>query len=88
VQFADGRKATNLDRPPSYDPEQEPDRPVPLQQGGGVAVPAPHGRWSIGCGRCSGDQAAPANFSRSTKVNWPVVGAIGGAGFQAAFRYR
>jgi hypothetical protein len=36
----------------------------------------------------SGDQAAPANFRRSTKVNWPVVGAIGGAGFQAAFRYR
>jgi hypothetical protein len=33
VQFADGRKATNLDRP-SYDPEQEPDRPVLLQQAG------------------------------------------------------
>lgn len=34
VQFADGRKATNLDEP-SYDPEHEPDRPVLLQQGGG-----------------------------------------------------
>jgi hypothetical protein len=36
----------------------------------------------------SGDQAAPANFSRSTNSNVPVLGAIGGAGFQAAFRYR
>jgi hypothetical protein len=36
VQFADGRKATNLDRP-SYDPKHEPDRPVLLQQGGGGA---------------------------------------------------
>ena len=35
-----------------------------------------------------GDQAAPAYFSSSTKPNWPVVGAIGGAGFQAASRYR
>jgi hypothetical protein len=35
VQFADGRKATNLDRPP-HDPEgQEPDRPVLIQHGGG-----------------------------------------------------
>jgi hypothetical protein len=35
VQFADGRKATNLDRPP-YDPEgQEPDPPVLNQHGGG-----------------------------------------------------
>jgi len=34
VQFADGRKATNLDRP-AYDPEQEPDRPVLFQHGGG-----------------------------------------------------
>jgi hypothetical protein len=35
VQFADGRKATNLDRPP-YDPgEQAPDRPVLHQHGGG-----------------------------------------------------
>jgi hypothetical protein len=34
VQFADGRKATNRDRP-AYDPDQEPDRPVLLQQGGG-----------------------------------------------------
>lgn len=34
VQFADGRAVTNLDSP-SYDPEQEPDRPVLLQQGGG-----------------------------------------------------
>jgi hypothetical protein len=35
VQFADGRKATNLDRPP-YDPEgQAPDRPVLNQHGGG-----------------------------------------------------
>jgi hypothetical protein len=34
VQFADGRKATNLDRP-SYDPEHEPDRPVLSQHGGG-----------------------------------------------------
>ena len=36
----------------------------------------------------SGDQAAPAYFRRSTKVNWPVAGAIGGAGFQAASKYR
>jgi Na+/melibiose symporter-like transporter len=36
----------------------------------------------------SGGQAAPAYFSRSTKPNWPVAGAIGGAGFQAEFRYR
>jgi hypothetical protein len=34
VQFADGRKATNLDRP-SDDPEHEPDRPVLSQHGGG-----------------------------------------------------
>jgi hypothetical protein len=34
VQFADGRKATNLDRP-FHNPEQEPDRPVLLQHGGG-----------------------------------------------------
>jgi hypothetical protein len=34
VQFADGPKATNLDRR-AYDPDQEPDRPVLLQQGGG-----------------------------------------------------
>ena len=34
VQFADGRKATNLDRP-SYDPEHEPDRPVLSEHGGG-----------------------------------------------------
>jgi hypothetical protein len=34
VQFADGRKATNLGRP-SYDPEQEPDRPALSQHGGG-----------------------------------------------------
>jgi hypothetical protein len=35
VQFADGRKATNLDRP-DYDPEgPAPDRPVLIQQGGG-----------------------------------------------------
>ena len=34
VQFADGRKATNLDRP-AYDAEQEPDRPVLNQHGGG-----------------------------------------------------
>jgi hypothetical protein len=35
VQFADGRKATNLDRPP-YDPEgQEPDRPVLIEHGAG-----------------------------------------------------
>jgi hypothetical protein len=34
VQFADGRKATNLDRP-SYDPEHEPDHPVLSQHGGG-----------------------------------------------------
>jgi hypothetical protein len=33
-------------------------------------------------------QAAPAYLSRSTKVNWPVAGAIGGAGFQAGSRYR
>jgi hypothetical protein len=32
-------------------------------------------------------QAAPANLSRSAKVNLPVVEAIGGAGFQAASRY-
>jgi hypothetical protein len=35
VQFADGRKATNLDRS-DYDPEgPTPDRPVLIQQGGG-----------------------------------------------------
>jgi hypothetical protein len=35
VQFADGRKATTLDRPP-HDPEgQEPDRPVLREHGGG-----------------------------------------------------
>jgi hypothetical protein len=34
VQFADGGKATNLDRP-SYDPEHEPDRPVLREHGGG-----------------------------------------------------
>jgi hypothetical protein len=35
VQFADGRKAINLDHP-SYDPEgQEPDRPVLREHGGG-----------------------------------------------------
>jgi hypothetical protein len=34
VQFADGRKATNLDQPP-YDPEHEPDRPVLHRHGGG-----------------------------------------------------
>jgi hypothetical protein len=34
VQFADGRKVTNLDQPP-YDPEHEPDRPVLHQHGGG-----------------------------------------------------
>jgi hypothetical protein len=34
VQTADGRKATNLDRP-SYDPDQEPDRLVLNQHGGG-----------------------------------------------------
>jgi hypothetical protein len=49
VQFADGRKATNLDEP-SYDPEHEPDRPVLLQHGGAVA--APHGTWSTGRGHC------------------------------------
>ena len=34
VQFADGRKATNLDQP-ADDPEREPDRPVLSQYGGG-----------------------------------------------------
>ena len=34
VQFADGRKATNLDRAP-YDAEQAPDRPVLDQHAGG-----------------------------------------------------
>jgi hypothetical protein len=34
VQFADGRKVTNLDRP-AYDPDQEPDHPVLVQHGGG-----------------------------------------------------
>jgi hypothetical protein len=35
VQFADGRRVTNLDRPP-YDPEgQQPDPPVLNQHGGG-----------------------------------------------------
>ena len=32
--------------------------------------------------------AAPAYRSRSTNPNWPVAGAMGGAGFQAASRYR
>jgi hypothetical protein len=46
--FADGGKATNLDRP-SYDHDHEPDRPVLHQQaGGGGAQP---GTWSTGCGR-------------------------------------
>jgi hypothetical protein len=46
VQFADGRKATNLDRP-DWDPEgPAPDRPVPIQQGGVAA--APPGKWSTG----------------------------------------
>jgi hypothetical protein len=48
MQFADGRKATNLDRP-SYDPDHEPDRPVLHQQGGAAA--AQPGTWSTGCGR-------------------------------------
>jgi hypothetical protein len=34
VQFADGRKATNLD-PRAHDPDQEPDRPVLNYHGGG-----------------------------------------------------
>ena len=49
VQFADGRKATNLDEP-SYDPEHEPDRPVLMQHGGAVA--ATQGTWTTGCGPC------------------------------------
>ena len=36
----------------------------------------------------SAGQAAPANLSRSTNVNWPVVEAMGGAGFHAELRYR
>jgi hypothetical protein len=57
VQFADGRKATNLDRR-AYDPDQEPDRPVLLQQGGGGG--ATHGTWSTGCGRCHRPGRSPS----------------------------
>jgi hypothetical protein len=39
VQFADGRKATNLDRPPYGLEGQEPDRPVLHQHGGGRRRP-------------------------------------------------
>jgi hypothetical protein len=49
VQFADGRKATNLDRP-SYDPDREPDRPVLNQHGGGgggLAWDMEHWVWPL-----------------------------------------
>ena len=49
VQFADGRKATNLDRP-AYDPDQEPDRPVLNQHGGGgggLAWDMEHWVWPL-----------------------------------------
>jgi hypothetical protein len=49
VQFADGRKATNLD-PSSYDPDQEPDRPVLNHQGeggGGAAWDMEHWMWPL-----------------------------------------
>jgi hypothetical protein len=48
VQFADGRKATNLDRP-SYDPDREPDRPVLIQHGGGggLAWDMEHWVWPL-----------------------------------------
>ena len=38
------------------------------------------------CRAAAATQAAPANFSRSAKVNCPVVDAIGGAGFQPGSR--
>jgi len=50
VQFADGRKATTLDRP-SYDPQgQAPDRPVLMQHGGGgggAAWDMEHWLWPL-----------------------------------------
>jgi hypothetical protein len=60
VQFADGRKATNLDRP-SYDPDREPDRPV-LNQHGGAAAAWP-GTWGTGCGRCRRRGRSPSCVS-------------------------
>jgi hypothetical protein len=56
VQFADGRKATNLDRP-SYDPEHEPDPPVLHQHGGG-------GGGSIWCCRSFCISEPPVNGGR------------------------
>ena len=48
VQFADGRKATNLDQPP-FDPEHEPDRPVLHQhgRGGGSIWDREHWVWPL-----------------------------------------
>ena len=49
VQFADGRKATNLDRR-AHDPDQEPDRPVLNQHGGGgggLAWDMEHWVWPL-----------------------------------------
>ena len=44
VQFADGRKATNLD-PRAHDPDQEPDRPVLNYHGGGGGLAWDMGHW-------------------------------------------
>jgi hypothetical protein len=66
VQFADGRKATNLDRPP-YDPEgQAPDRPVLHRHsggGGGSAWDMEHWVWPL-------PQAGPFAFV----CEWPSRG--------------
>jgi hypothetical protein len=49
---------------------------------------APESPVDPACRKGSVSQAAPAYFSRSAKVNCPVVDAIGGAGFQPGSRYR
>ena len=56
VEFADGRKATNVDpdRGPAdgrFEPNWKPDHPVLMINGGVSAVSGPP-TWSAGCGRC------------------------------------
>jgi hypothetical protein len=68
VQFADGRNATNLDRP-DYDPEgPAPGRPVLIQQGG-VAAAQP-GIWSTGCGHRHRPGRLPSSASGRAEASW------------------
>ena len=66
--FADGGKATNLDRP-SYDHDHEPDRPVLHQQaggGGGSAWDVEHWMWPLPPnGRLASCASGPVGASRS-----------------------